>query len=234
MSAENEVIEVQTAVASLLEADSVVGAVAVIQERRGTPESDAKAALETRLQKAGKSGAAVVVGMPVLTLAGSEAPGPFLTATVPVRILVRPRMAAGPAGVQVTVEELTTRALQTLHLMMWKTGQTLTVDAPGASPVEDLPEGTVGYDLAVSTKLQLVPLSRMPGVTITQANGEVTLTCTDATALIRYTMNDSWPGPEATQYTSALTATAGVTVRAVAYPAVATKRPSHIAEKTLS
>lgn len=216
--------QLQEDVAAMLQAEGFFAEIAVIMERAGTPENDAKVALETRTKQAGKVGACVLVSMPTLTTDAPSAPGPHTRAVLLLRALVRPRIAASAGGAQVTAEQIGLALVQTLQLRGWRQGLTLTVETQALQPVDGLPEGTMGYDVAVGTALPLARQARaqMVGFTLAGSLPSVTVTLASETAgaVMYYTTDGSypWSGNEAASlYTTPITITSGCTVRAVAY-----------------
>jgi hypothetical protein len=184
--------------------------------------------IETKLDQAlgilkganGKSGAAMIVQMPVVTVPNPDLPGPRLVAKVTVRVMENPLINMGGSGTQLSAETLGLEILNKCHMWQRSNHATVTADAEAMVPVlED--KAVIAYDVTLTQPLGLAPVANTLRPSIAVAGYEITLTCGE-TARIYYTTDGTFPGPSnpaAGEYTAAVTLQGACTVRAAAFAA---------------
>jgi hypothetical protein len=188
------------------------------------------------VQKAGKSGAAIIVQMPTADVPEANVPGPQLEVTVQVRVLENPLINMNAAaGTLRSAEQIALDILAALHHFDPGTsGCPLFADKRSIEPVLDFP-GKVAYDVNIRTRLGAVPEPKCQGVTFSKSGSlptvEVTLTTPESGAEIRYTVDGSFPGPTAALYEDPFIQATAATIRAAAY--AEGKQGSDISETTI-
>ncbi|MCC5790962.1 MAG: chitobiase/beta-hexosaminidase C-terminal domain-containing protein [Opitutales bacterium] len=202
----------------ILKASKVINQAAVLNERKGVTESDIEVSLSTLNEVNEKVGAVAVVRMPTIRTNRENAPGPSSEVIATIRMIVTPLFNESDDGTQIRIEEYTLRILNALHLL--RIGRmTLHATNDTATPINDmLPEGSVGYDIALRARLALPKANRPAEVQITVENGEVSMNVATPGAIIRYTTDGSYPGINSEEYTAPFQAPAApTTIRAVAW-----------------
>lgn len=204
-------------------ADSVLADVAILAERKGTPESDVEQALEvmnTRSEAAPKRGAVVIVLMPQLEPQSPNLPAPDWTVTVELQVIEHPVLNLGDGGTGLPAETIARRVRQLFHHFANGAGGTYTFAGMEPAPVEP---GKVSYVVRFSRKggdQQLAKAGR-PTIAVadTDAGATVTLTTTTPGATILYTIDGTYPRAGAagtTVYAAPFAAPIDAVVRAVA------------------
>lgn len=176
------------------------------------------------LQKNGKSGAAVIVGMPDMDVPDLDIPGPFLELTVKVRVIEAPLINMGASGTQLSAEQIAINILSALH--QWDTGSSgspLYADKKAGEPNNEYP-GKVVYDCMIKTKHGIDPEIKVEPVSIAWNSAlpeaRVTMSCIRPGAAIWYTLDGSFPSSgntSATLYQGSFNLASAATVRAAAY-----------------
>lgn len=180
-------------------------------------------ALAGLTHKAGKTGAAVTLLMPVGDTDKPNVPGPALRFTYTARVQEIIGVNMGPNGTGKSAEEIAVAVLQVFHHTSLNGRHVLTAAPDTLTPsLEADPKLT--YDVRFSAQGNLPKPAKCAAPLISPASGAVpqtvTLTCATASAAIYYTTDGSYPSPlnaTATRYTAALSITAACTLRTVAH-----------------
>ena len=179
-------------------------------------------ALNCIVKKAGKGGAAVTVMMPLLQPRDPNVLGVQFDSTITVRVQEHPlfNMAAS-TGTLKSAECIALEVVKLFHHFRNGRGQIWTVSA---GPVPNLDfEPKVTYDVTFSRLMPTASAGKAAVPSISPKGGatpaEVTLTCATPGAAIHYTLDGSYPAPDAegsTLYAAPFTVAAGALLRAVA------------------
>jgi len=226
----------QADIAGILEADAYFADIPVYVQRPrvqadGSTEdivmlsSRMDNALLGREPKAGKSGVGVMVLMPVGVVKSPEAPGPEFHPHVSVRVRELPVVNMdATTGTQKTAEDVALAIANLCHRFpIGGFFGALYCDGAAIAPVLDdeksLAEGIVTYNVEVTSRFTLTPLSRCAPVTISAAALSVTLGTITSGATITYTTDGTFPRPGAAgaeTYGAPFSVASGTTVRASA------------------
>jgi hypothetical protein len=184
-------------------------------------ESEVQLATVWTTQTNGKSGLGIVVGMPVVSVEDSDAPGPELLAKLPITVLEEPNINSSADGVGLVSEDVSIQVLKTLH--QFALAQNLTIHAQGdcMSPNRDY-EGIRGYNLQFELRYEEGVNAKCASPGWSEGGGELTLTNGMAGAAIYYTTDGSfpWPGGTGTLYSGPINITglaAGTVIRWAAW-----------------
>lgn len=165
------------------------------------------------LKKNGKSGAAVYALMPTADATDLDAPGPRLDNAITFRCQELPAINMGSNGTRKSCEELAIRVLQVLHHFNPGKGNVLYA-APDVWTPSAAADPKVTIDVKLMQKSGLPHYQKCTPVTIAAAGLIVTLTCATPGAVMRYSIDDSYP---TLTYTAPFTLPAAATVRAAAH-----------------
>jgi hypothetical protein len=233
----DELEQDQADITALLNGDSVFTNVAVIAEKKGDIETDIAQALATVNEKAGKTGACVVVLQPAELPTDADTSNPELRVRFHVQCFDQPLFNDDETtGTGQTVWSLARRVRQLLHFRHFGTGTYVwkgTEDAPQADP------GRRSRIVSFERLGAEDPFTRLSRPLIEPEEGgavpqSVTIQAQPGAA-IYYTLDGSFPSstnPEAELYAGALNITEAATLRAVAYLAGAL--PSDVAHAVFS
>lgn len=177
------------------------------------------AALAGVVRKAGKSGAAVQVLMPVADGTDFDAPGARFVPAITVRVqeLVIPNM--GPSGTQKPCEEIALNVAQLVHHFNPGRGYVFTIAQNFWTPRDTFaPKLTI--DLAFDHQGGIAAPDKVARPTIAAASfvtgQNLTLACVTTGAAIFYTTDGSYPSsnnPDSTRYQSAFSLASACTLR---------------------
>lgn len=176
------------------------------------------AALGALTVQNGKAGLCATVQMPTLDTQKQELPGPYLHLKCTVRIQENVLVNMSGNGTQIPCEDAAIAAAQLLHL--WTPGGTAGIlrAAPETITPNLTFEGKVTYDVSIESELELTCLTKTVLPFITEAGGNITITCADPAAAIWYTLDGSAPWSGNTNYPS----TAALYAEPFAVPAAGT------------
>ncbi|MDR1304465.1 MAG: chitobiase/beta-hexosaminidase C-terminal domain-containing protein [Verrucomicrobiales bacterium] len=174
-------------------------------------------ALAGLLQRNGKAGVAIFVGMPTAAN-DDQLPGPNLQVTLGVRVIENPLVNMGATGTLQSAEEVALIVLNELHqLNLGLNGAVLYADKNCLAPDLSRETSAVIYDCYLRMGLGLKPCYRAMTPRIDVDGDTATLTAADGDA-IYYTLDGDYPSPSAaTLYHGAFPVQPGTLVRAVAY-----------------
>jgi hypothetical protein len=206
--------------AAKIENDDYFSEIAVKHYRKGITVDEISRSLGPLAQKAGKSGACVIVLAPVLNERPTNAIAPIFDPEFTIRVLENPLINDGPVGTRKTAIAICIRLVELLKVSSADGLYSCLVpkETP-IIPVND-PVAPVAYDVRFSGKVLTTALARVAKPACSPASGAVpqtlTLACATASAAIYYTTDGSYPGPaneDATLYTTSFSLTKAATLR---------------------
>ena len=193
--------------------------VVILEEDKGIISSDVETALGVFNEQSGKKIGAVVVARHIV-IAGtrSEALGPDVNARLVFDVITLPVVNMTDLGTQKRADVIAMRILNALHrYFSGHTGCTLFSGANPVQPINDLPEGNVGYRVTLETDFRLNYADKVATPTLSlNDDGDIVMTCATAGAVIYYTLDESYPGPanaEAETYATPLDVTGRMVIR---------------------
>jgi hypothetical protein len=205
--------------ASRLASEPFFSDVVILEEDKGIVESDVETALGVFNEGTGKKiGAVIVARHPVIAATRSEALGPDVNARLVFDVISLPVINMTNLGTQKRADVIAMRILNALHrYFSGHTGTLLMAGANPVAPINDLPEGNVGYRVTLETDFRLNYADKVatPTLALNEA-GDVVMTCATSGAVIHYTLDESYPGPanaEAEIYTTPLDVTGRMVFR---------------------
>ena len=208
----------QTFVAAYLRMHTYFDDIEIVAVRDKDTQGIIDAALAGTKKRNGKAGLAISVLMPVAD-AGQPVEGPRLEGRVIVRVQEIEEINNGTFGVGIAAEDVAMTVLQYLNRQHFG-GEldTLLPDAEAVTPSREI-EPRLTYDVRFKAPLQLLKLTRVAPVTITNAAGNITLACATSGASIYYSLDESMPDSTTGTLYSAPFATpaAGTVIFAAAY-----------------
>ena len=166
--------------------------------------------------KAGKIGAAVSVLMPLFDAPNPDVPGPQGAMSITIRCQENPLFNNGENGTGKSAELIALKSLTALHhFMIQGVAGTLHAARDAITPApEYLP--LITYDVRVEAKLAILIEARVALPAFDYASGNVTLTV-PVGASAYYTLDGSFPSPNASSYVAPFPAEPGAVVRWAAY-----------------
>ena len=201
------ILQVQLDIVGRLESDPFFSDLPIIQERKGVTEKEVAEALNIRLKKDGKTGAAIIVMMPERSVQNPDAPGPQNVVSTTLRVLTIPLLAQAIGGAKKEASRIGLYLQQIFHL--WQVGPT-TVQNTKVLPYND-GQGTTGEDVILESFLQLPWAQKTLPARISGTASAVTLTSNTAGASLFYSTDGSFPS---SPYTAPFSATGLVRSRA--------------------
>lgn len=152
--------------------------------------SDIDAALAGMTTKAGKSGLAVIVLLPLAEVPEPDVPGPQLELILTLRVIELPLVNMGSTGTGITAEQCALNILQSLHL--WNRGtQVLTADRKAITPRSE--DGKISYDVKLRQRQGMSMQAKCQRPVITNSAGMITLSTGTSGAALYYTTDGSTP-----------------------------------------
>ncbi len=183
-----------------------------------------ESALAGTMMRNGKAGLVAVVMLPDVQLGSAQSPGPAMRFLPVVRVIEDRMINEGPDGTGITASQFALHVVQVLHRRPLRGSWSLFADP------ERMVEEVTADDERPMHEVRFIlerSVDRLPVCATPQGgfDGDVLqVSCTTPDAVMWWTENGSWPGPENPRsflYESALTNT-GRSVRVVAYhPAMA-------------
>ncbi|MEO0510550.1 MAG: FN3 associated domain-containing protein [Verrucomicrobiota bacterium] len=179
----------------LLLCDSRLAEVPVLVERKGVTDEDVAQAIGVFNSREGSSkvGLAIIVTMPRIDRDGESAML-LLDNTITIKVFELPIVNMSESGHGVSAESTALMVLGLVH--NWSIAQSRTLNAAqNAIEPTDAPEGHIGYDVNFVWKDGLAALQKTPrpAINYDEESGEVTITCSDQSAVIWYTEDGSFP-----------------------------------------
>lgn len=203
--------QLQRDVAGRITADPAFAQIAVLVQEKGLTESDVAEGLAGMQATGGKAGAAIVVMLPDRESQYPDAPGPARLLTITARVIELPLINRGDGGTGLTAAHISSVVEHLFHQVTLG-DLTLRHTATWPAPIE----GAIAFDVRFSTEHYLPAADRVQTPAITSAGGQVALACGTEGADIRYTLDGSYPRPDAALYSAPIDADPA-DVRAVAY-----------------
>ena len=193
--------------------------------------SDIDAALAGLTTKAGKSGLAVIVLLPIAEVPEPDVPGPQLELILTLRVIELPLVNMGATGTGITAEQCALNILQSLHL--WNRGtQVLTADRKAIMPRAE--DGKISYEVKLRQRQGMSMQAKCARPAIANSSGVITLSCGTSGAALWCTTDGSTPAASnaaATLYTEPFEIAPGLELRVMATKA--TLASSDVASLTL-
>jgi hypothetical protein len=207
------ILQLQLDVADKLRSESLLQHLNVVSWRRKAWEKELDLATACLVPSpTGQTGAALVVGLPSIEVPSPNVPGPELDLVLPIFSLEDP---ANNPSTQQTAEENAQVALALLDQWQVEGLGSLYPDRQAVVDSDQWPN-LIALELRLRLRLPRNPIPRLTIPTISETDGTVTLTTTDAGADIYYTTDESFPGSantRATLYTAPFAVTPGTVVR---------------------
>jgi len=164
------------------------------------------------VERGGKTGACVMVMMPVASSQDPNVPGPRLTFAFSVRVIERPMVNMSSArGTLKPAEEISLEVLQQLHHFKPNPSFILVAGQPAIVPVTDAPDLVI-YDVTLTQLTGLEKPLKAAAPVITQSLGTMVITVGVSESAL-YSLNGSYPS---SPYTVPVVVTAGTQARALA------------------
>lgn len=197
-----------------------------------------------------KVGGAVLVCEPQARVESPNVTGPILEWEFPVVSFEQHDIAFNPLiGVNMTAEEMSQHVMAAIHLYADDKLGTFRVSNPAiADEKEFVFPGVIGYRTTFYIKGKSIQMPRTQPVAITVdgvpltstvcSPGVMEMTCTTAGAVIKYTLDGSFPGADeagntgSMPYTAPFAVDTGATVRAIAYGAGLLNSPGRFVQVT--
>lgn len=152
----------------------------------------------------GKAGLAVIVLLPEASVPQPHIPGPQADLVFKVHVLEDAITNEGDNGTGIPAEHLALTLLGLGHLFKAGTNQIFYADQQQLTPLSlDSAKTTasLGYEIAFRSPLAVTPISAAAAPSIAVA-ASVTLSSATSGAAIRYTLDGTFPGAEATLYSA--------------------------------
>jgi hypothetical protein len=213
-------LDVQTDVKARLDNDAFFSDVKVLLKRDGLTER----MLEEKLgpdanDKAGKTGACVVIHLPEIAEHEGETPGPVVIVELPIQVIEAPEMNNGSVGTGKTCEQIALHVMNLLHRYTdHNHGWTM---QPSPRPVQAHDPQRPDWISAVVRMRFHSALTRTDRCGLPLASnlgGSIGLTTGTPGASIWYTLDGTYPGPvNGTLYAGAINPGAATVLRAVTY-----------------
>lgn len=219
--------ELQADVEGRLLAESYFADIKLLARRKGIIADDVTAALATLNEAGGKIGAVVIVLMPTFRVPLPDIPGPHGALNLTVRVVTNPEIADSDQGAGKSAEEIAAKVVQTLHGCAARWGSTISCDDNAGivpTPVGDLNDGDVGYDVTLAVNGGITFPGRVCQPVITRtgtaAPATATISCATSGAAIYWSIDGSFPSsagaaavpPTATTYTAPFSITSACTL----------------------
>lgn len=203
-----------------IKADEYFADIPVLLEAKGVTEADIDQALSTLQAVGGKIGVVVIVLMPSLAPDTSEASGPRHIPRLTVQVIDQPLFNLGDSGIGKSCSQVAERVRQICHRFRNGTGGTFTFAGQEPVPVD---AGKNSYAVAFTRIGGDASVAKVSMPLASPASGAapqtVTLTCATPSAVIRYTLDGSYPyagNAAALIYSTPIAITTAKTLRAAA------------------
>lgn len=201
-------------------ADAYFADIKVLLEAKGDVEPDVIQALSIFNDRGGKIGACVVVLMPTLTNDAPDSPGPRSLVRMSVQVIDQPVVNLATGGTGKSASQIAERVRQILHLFATGRGATYTFAGQDPVPVD---QGKNSYNVSFTRLCADCPPRKVAAVAISLSSPSVpstaTLSTATAGAVIRYTLDGSYPGSAnaaALVYSTPVLVSTAATLRAAA------------------
>ena len=200
-----------------LRADAYFADVPVLAEHKGVTEDDINQSLATlNANGAGGAGVLAVVLMPTLTPEDPNAPGPRHSIRITVQVIDQPLLNT----IGKTASQVAERVRTILHRYRDGLGGTWTFAGMEPIPVDT---GKVSYGVSFTRLAGDNPPAKVAAPVVAAAGTAVpqtvTLTCATGGAVMRYTLDGSYPSalnPAAVVYAAPFSVTVAATLRTAA------------------
>ena len=185
-------------------------------------ESEVNMKLLYLTQRGGKSGAGILVEMPTIAVEKPNVAGPVLAVDFSILVMEQPTINLSPAGgTLLSAEQIAVLVTETMHHLSLSTG----VIVAGSNAIVPATEfsGVVAYRCHAKFNSLTPPMERAGQTRVERSGNTVTLSCSNADAEIRYTLDGTFPAsgdggnPQSKKYDEPFDAESGATVRACAY-----------------
>jgi hypothetical protein len=194
--------------------------VGIVLVRRALTPSMVEQQLKTIKGRAGKVGICLFVEMPSVDVPAPNVPGPSTTVVQTFLVLEHPTINEGSLGTGTDAENVAVDVLQLFHQFIPYGVTQVMIAAPNAITPENAFENLVGYTVTLTTEVALRKPAKVALPTITPRGGptpaSITLACATPEAVIRYTLDGSYPGSANTAaltYSAPFNLATGATLR---------------------
>lgn len=216
-----DIVQLQNDVYAALNSSYRLLNVNVKQFRKMVIESQIDSKLIYLSTRNGRTGAGVLVEMPLFGVDKPNVSGPILQLTLPILVVEQPTInMSATTGTLKSAEEIVQDVLDALHLLHIEGVGLLTAASDAVSPANEIP-GVVAYRVNMQTMSSSVQTVRPQRPVIEVTDLVATLTCSTDGAEIRYTTDGSYPArvgnPGSFEYVAPFEVESGDVIRAAAY-----------------
>lgn len=145
--------------------------------------------------KGGKCGIVAIVMLPDVQPVSAQSQGPAMEFTVIVRIIEDRLFNESDTGTGISSARMALHTVQLLNQRSILGLHGLAVDAQKMLEEISLPEDRKAHEVRLKVSLSPQLLPRVDKPVVTQAAGDITLTCSTPDSVIYYTTDGSFPGP---------------------------------------
>jgi len=214
----NAIERLQSDVYGYLLADDYFATVNVLRISEQQIESDIDSQIALFVATAGKSGASLAVHLPSGAVGTNQTPGPQVELRMEVFVTVNKTINESAAGTNISEGELIARVLQDLHAL--PLGPAVLQFGNPAFEAVAKGEGITIHRIEVVQAVSFPAVARAARPASSRGAGAITLTSNTSGAAIRYTLNGSFPGLDATLYAAPFSEpSSGTELRAMAHKA---------------
>ncbi len=183
----------------------------------------------------GRHGCGVIIEKPGIDVENPNLPGPEMFLRISLLIVEEPLANNSAAlGTLLPADQVAQRCLESLHGLAVEGMGELWADRNAIVPTEEVGGGGLReFRVNLRARLQRAQSERPAFPEITENAGTISLSHTDASAVLYYTTDGTYPGPsntKATRYADPFAVEDGTVIRAAAY--VTGQTPGHATQTT--
>lgn len=202
--------------------ESYFDTIAIILQRDGVTINQIQQRVAALNQRGGKTGACIIVLMPIVDVPNANPPGPRFELTQSFIVLEHPTINRGASGTGKHSTDIALALLQLFHLFTLGYGATMTARERAITPNDSF-DGLVGLQVDFFSRGGLTPQPFVALPTISAdvliSPATITMACATAGAAIWYTTDGSYPSsenPVAMRYSAPFVQNSGAIIRAAA------------------